>query len=468
MPDPIPFIPETITVHLGMPDSSARNVTVTFDEYLANVASGEIYPTWPDSALRANIYAQASFALNRVYTQYYRSRGYDFDITSSTAFDQSYADGREIFENIKQLTGELFNSYVRRQGSIEPLFTAYCNGTTVTCGGLSQWGTVTLANRGLTPYEILQSYYGNDIDIVSNVPIRSPDAQAPTLPLRLGLANDEVRRLQLRLNRISTNYPSIPKIVIPDGVFSFDTLAAVTEFQRVFGLEQDGVVGQATWYTVQRIYNAVKRLNELDSEGVTLEEVTSQYPGVLRYGDSGNGVLNLQYYLSYLAQYYATIPTVALDGIFGDATLASVIALQSNFELSPDGVVGPATWNTLYRAYLGIIESVPVRFTEGLTIPYGGVALRLGSESESVRVLQEYLNYIGQTYPQVEPVTVTGYFGNRTQAAVIAVQELLGLPATGSVSAVSWAAIADLYSDLYIGSRLGEGQYPGAPVGSGT
>ncbi len=466
MPTTLPFIPEYITVHLGTPDSNARNVTVPFDYYISNVASGEIYPTWPESALRANIYAQISFALNRIYTQYYRSRGYDFDITSSTAFDQSYAGGREIFENIQQLVGDIFNSYVRRQGSVEPLFTAYCNGTTVTCGGLSQWGTVDLANQGYTPYEILQRYYGQNIDIVTDVPVMSPEALNPTLPLRLGTANDEVRTLQLRLNRISNNYPSIPKIIIPDGVFGYDTLEAVTEFQRVFGLTQDGIVGQATWYMVQRIYNAVKRLNELDSEGVTLEEVTSQYPGVLRYGDTGNGVMNLQYYLNYLSQFYATIPAVALDGVFGDRTLAAVIAFQDTFELSPDGVVGPLTWNSLYRTYLGIIQNIPVRYTEGLTIPYGGVALRLGAESDSVRVLQEYLNYIGQTYPQIEPVAVTGYFGSRTQAAVMAFQELEGLPVTGSVSAGTWTAITDLYSDLYAGAQLGEGQYPGYPVGS--
>ncbi len=466
MPTTLPFIPEYITVHLGTPDSNARNVSVPFDYYIANVASGEIYPTWPESALRANIYAQISFALNRIYTQYYRSRGYDFDITSSTAFDQSYADGREIFENIQQLVGDIFNSYVRRQGSVEPLFTAYCNGTTVTCSGLSQWGTVDLANQGYTPYEILQHYYGQNIDIVTDVPVMSPEALNPTLPLRLGTANDEVRTLQLRLNRISNNYPAIPKIIISDGVFGYDTLEAVTEFQRVFGLTQDGIVGQATWYMVQRIYNAVKRLNELDSEGVTLEEVTSQYPGVLRYGDTGNGVLNLQYYLNYLSLFYATIPAVALDSVFGDRTLAAVIAFQDTFELSPDGVVGPLTWNSLYRAYLGIIQNIPVRYTEGLTIPYGGVTLRLGTESDSVRVLQEYLNYIGQTYPQIEPVTVTGYFGSRTQAAVMAFQELEGLSVTGSVSAGTWTAITDLYSDLYAGAQLGEGQYPGYPVGS--
>lgn len=466
MPDTLPFIPEYITVHLGAPDSNAPNVTVPFDYYIANVASGEIYPTWPDSALRANIYAQISFALNRVYTQFYRSRGYDFDITSSTAYDQSYADGREIFENIQQLVGDIFNSYVRRQGSVEPLFTAYCNGTTVTCGGLSQWGTVDLANQGYTPYQILQYYYGDNIDIVTDVPVMSPDALNPSLPLRLGTVNDEVRQLQLRLNRISNNYPSIPKIVIPDGVFGYDTLEAVTEFQRVFGLNQDGVVGQATWYMVQRIYNAVKRLNELDSEGITLEEVTRQYPGVLSYGDTGTGVANLQYYINYLSQFYETIPAVTMDGIFGDDTLAAVIAVQNTFELSPDGVVGPQTWNTLYRTYLGLIQNIPVKYTEGLTIPYGGVALRLGSESESVRVLQQYLNFIAETYPQVEPVSVTGYFGSRTQEAVMQVQQLLGLPPTGSVEARTWTAITDLYSDLYAGSQLGEGQYPGYAVGS--
>ena len=152
----LPFIPETITVHLGRPDQSAENVTVPFLEYVTNVASSEIYPTWPESAIRANLYAQISFALNRIYTEYYRSRGYDFDITNSTAFDQSFVKGRDYFENISQIASDVFNSYVVRQGSVEPLFTAYCDGKETNCEGLSQWGTVALANQGYTPYEILQ------------------------------------------------------------------------------------------------------------------------------------------------------------------------------------------------------------------------------------------------------------------------------------------------------------------------
>lgn len=466
MPSRLPFIPDTITVHLGPPDSNADNVTLPFSEYIANVASSEIYPTWPENALRANIYAQISFALNRYYTQYYRSRGYNFDITNSTAYDQYFVNQRDIYENIEQLVGDIFNSYIRRQGSVEPYFAMYCNGTTVTCEGLSQWGTVGLAEQGYTPYEILQYYYGPDIDIVTDVPVGSVDALLPSLPLELGDVNDDVRRLQIRLNRISDNYPSIPKIIIPDGTYGYDTLDAVTEFQRVFNLNPDGIVGQATWYSVQRIYSAVKRLNELDSEGIRLEEVTQQFPSTLSYGDTGVGVDDLQYYINYLSQYYSTIPPVSIDGVFGDETLSAVTDMQNTFGLNPDGVVGEETWETMYRAYLGIIETIPVEYVQGQTIPYGGVILRLGAQSEAVRVLQQYINYIAETFPEVDAVSVTGYFGTNTRAAVIALQEILGLNASGSVDAVTWDAITSLYSDLYIGARLGEGQYPGYPIGS--
>ena len=159
-------IPQNITVHLGPPSSSAENITVPFVDYIKNVASSEIYPNWPENALRANIYAITTYALNRIYSEWYPSRGYDFDITNSTAFDQAYVPDRDIFENISVLVDELFNDYVVRQGTVNPLFTQFCNGTTSTCNGLSQWGTVNLANEGLTPYEILQRYYGNDINII--------------------------------------------------------------------------------------------------------------------------------------------------------------------------------------------------------------------------------------------------------------------------------------------------------------
>ena len=460
-----PFIPETVTVHLGRPEENARNVTLPFLDYVANVASSEIYPTWPENAIRANMYAQISFALNRIYTEFYRSRGYDFDITNATSIDQSFVEGRDIFENIRELAGQLFDSYIRRQGAIEPLFAVYCDGRRVTCDGLSQWGTVELAEQGMTPYEILTYYYGNNIDLVTDAPIANTTESAPAVPLRLGSANDQVRTAQIRLNRISQNYPSIPKIALTDGVFTQDTEAAVRRFQEIFNLTADGVIGRSTWYYIRRIYNGVKRLNEIDSEGVTLEEVTQQYPGVLREGDSGNAVANLQYYLNYLSGFYDTIPPVTVDGSFGAGTRAAVIDLQNTFGLVADGIVGPLTWEAMYDAYLGIVSTIPLQYTEGNVIPFPGMILRLGSDSDDVRVLQEYLNYVARSFPTITPVSVTGYFGPRTREAVIAFQELSGLPVSGQVSAITWEALTDLYSDLYNGQLLGEGQYPGFETG---
>ena len=460
-----PTIPETITVHLGRPEQNARNVTLPFLDYVANVASSEIYPTWPENAIRANMYAQISFALNRIYTEYYRSRGYDFDITNSTSIDQSFVEGRDVFDNIRELAGELFNDYIVREGSVEPLFATYCDGVEVTCRGLSQWGSVDLAEEGMTPYEILTYYFGNDIGIVQNAPTANSTDSAPAAPLRLGSANDDVRTVQLRLNRISANYPSIPKIAAVDGIFGTDTEAAVRRFQETFELTPDGIVGKSTWYYIRRIYNAVKRLNDLDSEGVSLEEVTQQYPGVLREGDRGVPVQNLQYYLNYLSAFYNTIPAVPLDGVFGSATRAAVVDAQNTFGLAADGIVGEITWNAIYRAYRGAVSTIPIEYREGAAIPFPGVILRIGADSEDVRVLQQYLNYIAESYPEIPKVDATGYFGPRTREAVVAFQELAGLPVTGIVGAIVWSAIATLFSDLSGGNRLAEGQYPGFSLG---
>jgi len=250
-------VPEYIKVHLGRPNAPAENITVSFSDYIKNVASSEIYPTWPENAIRANILAQISFALNRIYTEYYRSRGYDFDITNSTAIDQSFVKNRDIFDNISRITDEIFNDYIVRQGQVQPLFAQYCDGREVSCNGLSQWGTVTLANEGLSPYGILQRYYGNDINIVFDAPTGSVEESYPGIPLRLGSAGEDVRRLQIRLNRIGQNYPSISDIPEADGYFGVQTERAVRDFQRIFNLAEDGIAGKATWYKVINIYNGV-------------------------------------------------------------------------------------------------------------------------------------------------------------------------------------------------------------------
>ena len=461
-----PIIPQSITVHLGPPDQVAENVTLPFLDYVSNVASSEIYPTWPESAIRANMYAQISYALNRVYTEYYRTRGYDFDITASTAYDQYFVNNRDVFDNIRQIAGELFNDYIRREGNVEPLFAQYCNGTTVTCAGLSQWGSVELAEQGYTPFEILQFYYGDDIELVRNAPIAGNEPSAPAVPLRLGSVNNDVRTVQILLNRIADNYPSIPRIVQIDGIFGTDTEAAVQRFQEIFSLTPDGVVGPTTWYTIQNIYIGVKRLNDLNAEGISPGEVTQQFPEVLQLGDRGSDVRNMQYYIAYLSQYYNTIPLIAIDGYFGEGTQAAVRDVQTTFGLTPDGIMGEETWNQLYRAYLGIVNTIPVEFVEGSAVPFGGVPLRIGAESESVRLLQEYLNVISTAYPSIPTINPTGYFGSRTQEAVIAFQGEFGLPTTGVVNAITWTEIARLFEVLTAGGRLRDGQYPGFEVGS--
>ncbi len=223
-------IPNPITVHLGSPASSASNVQVSFPDYVKNVASSEIYPTWPESALRANIYAIITFALNRVFTEWYRSQGYSFDITNSTAYDQAFVYGRTVYESISRIVDEIFNEYVRRQGQNAPYFTSFCNGTTTTCAGLSQWGTVSLANRGLTPIQILRTYYPDDVEIAETDTVTGYLSSYPGTALRLGSTGLDVQTIQTYLNRIRRNYPAIPAITDEAGVFGNSTQAAVTKF----------------------------------------------------------------------------------------------------------------------------------------------------------------------------------------------------------------------------------------------
>lgn len=353
MPTVIPYIPQRITVHLGPPNASAANVTVSFPDYVKNVASSEIYPTWEESAIRANILAIVSFALNRVYTEFYRSRGYDFEITNSTAYDQAFVNGRSIFENISRIVDELFNDYLRRPGFVEPLAAKFCNGTTVTCEGLSQWGSQNLAQRGQSSTQILRNYYGN-VEIVNNAPVRGITSSYPGTPLRRGSSGPSVVVIQTELNRISQNYPAIPKLSNVDGIFGSRTEASVRAFQEIFGLTPDGIVGSATWYALVRLYTAVTSLSELRSLGQQFYDINWSYPNALQSGDTGDKVRHLQYMLSVLSAYIQNIPPVEVDGIFGPATRNAVLAAQRRFGLPQTGQVDFETWDEIYDQYAGI------------------------------------------------------------------------------------------------------------------
>jgi len=362
MPTVIPFVPQRITVHLGAPSEFAANVTVDFVDYVKNVASSEIYPTWDTDALQANILAITSYALNRVYTEYYRSRGYDFDITSNTAFDQAYVNGRSYFENVSRLVDSLFNDYLRRPGFVEPLAAKFCNGTTVTCEGLSQWGSQNLARQGASYVDILRSYYGN-VEIVANAPIQGNTSSYPGTPLRRGSSGPFVVVIQVELNRISQNYPLIPKLASVDGIFGSRTETAVRRFQEIFGLAVDGVVGKATWYALVRLYTAVTELSELRSQGQQFYAINWQYPNGLREGSRGDKVRHLQYMLSVISAFINEIPPVNIDGIYGPATESAVIAAQRWFGLPQTGVTDDTTWDEIYDQFSGA-ETVAFRSRE--------------------------------------------------------------------------------------------------------
>ena len=460
-----PVIPETITVHLGMPDSNAQNVTLPFVDYIKNVASSEIYPTWPEEAIRANVLAQISVALNRVYTEFYRSRGYDFDITSTPANDQTFIYQRDIYDNISSIVDELFTSYLRRPGRIEPLFTQYCDGAEVQCNGLSQWGSLALANQGLSAKEILQKYYGEDIELVENVPIQNVVESAPPVLIEEGDTGRYVEILQRRLNRISRDFPGIPKIYPADGFFDTSTTDAVRKFQDVFGLETDGIVGRNTWYSIEAVYNAVKRVYDLNSEGIRLSDISTQYRDTLEEGENSGSVLILQYYLDYIAAFVPTVQAPTIDGSFGPGTKDAVISFQKTYGLSETGIVDILVWETIQNVYYGLVAGVAFEYREGVLVPYPGRVLREGLKGGDVRVLQNYLNYIARTYPDIPTVDADGVFGPATRDAVTAFQRRFGISATeGRVNALTWRAIASVYEDLYNGATVSAGQYPGYEI----
>lgn len=352
-----PYIPTYITVHLGPPDSNAENVTVTFQDYIKNVASSEIYPTWQTSALRANILAQISFALNRVYTEFYPSRGYPFQITSSTAYDQKFINGRNVFDSVSTLVDELFNDYIRRQGFVEPLAARFCNGTTSQCDGLSQWGSEYLAQAGRNSIEILKTYYGEDIELVIDAPLQDIRTSYPGTAMRLGDTSPYIRIAQFVMNRISQAYPAIPKITRVNGYYGLETQEAVRAFQQIFNLTPDGILGKATWYAMVRLYTGILQLSELVSQGQTFGSLLFDFDS-FSSSNLREQVSFLQYLLSILSQFYLDIPFVNIDGVFGNQTRNAVIALQKSAGLPETGSVDEATWDVLVERFLGIDRTV--------------------------------------------------------------------------------------------------------------
>ena len=258
-----PVVSEYVVVHDGPPsDTSANNYYVKYADYIKNVASSEIYATWPESTITANVLAIMSFTLNRVYTEWYRNKGYNFTITSSTAFDQKWISGRNIFRNISEIVDNIFTNFLSRPGVSQPILTQYCDGQRVTCPEvMSQWGSKSLGDRGYSAIEILRYYYGNNIFINTATQVAGVPSSWPTYNLSIGASGDNVRTIQRQLNRIAQAYPQIPMVSV-DGRYGENTANAVRNFQRIFDLPQSGIVDFPTWYKISEIYVAVSKIAE--------------------------------------------------------------------------------------------------------------------------------------------------------------------------------------------------------------
>ena len=368
--------------------------------------------------------------------------------------------GRTVFDVMVRITDDIFNTYIRKTGTVNPYYSEYCDGKSVTCPGLKQWGTVTLANQGRNALQILKYYYGNDIEIIRTSNIQSIPQSYPGSPIRQGDSGTAVFTLQRQLNRITKDYPFLGLLTV-DGVFGAKMAATVRAFQKQFNLIADGVVGRQAWYKISYIYVSVKDLAELTSEGEVSSGTLSDgtWGGtVLRTGSTGSAVEQLQFWLNTLAQYESSIPSLTVDGVYGTGTANTVRAFQRKYGLTVDGVVGRTTWTEVYDQFRSIQSD------NGTPNAYPGTALREGSSGQNVRLVQFWLKIARTVYTSLANVTVDGKFGAGTAAAVQRFQRYFGLTADGVVGRTTWQKLYEVYNDIanrLLSPSLRPGEYPG-------
>lgn len=438
-----PVVPNEIIVHLGAPDAAAKDITVSFTDYITNVASSEIYPTWPTEALKANILAIISFTLNRIYNEWYRSKGYNFDITSSPAYDQTFIENRSVYENINNIVEDIFNNYIYKDGQVQPYFSQYCDGRNVTCDGLSQWGSVSLANSGMDYLEILRKYYGDDISVKYDAPV-GDTMSFPGYDVGPGQVGNPVWAIQRDLKRIKQNYPAIPVIKDTLGIYNKETEDAVKKFQEIFSLPVTGVVDKATWYKIKYIYTSVKKLADLCTEGLSTEEANFLYKDVLQYGDTGIEVEYIHYYLDALSFFDDDIPHLKTNSVYNDATKTMVTAFQEKYNLPVTGKFTYTDWNVLKNAYDDMLKSIPEEYIEYADDLFPGYFISEGVSGEDVYTLQRLLLKICRYDGSIPGVVVNGEYDALTESSVKKIQDDYDLGVTGIVGPFSWRKIAEL------------------------
>ena len=439
-----PIIPNNITIHLGAPSSAGKDITVSFVDYISNVASSELYPTWPKEALIANIYAIITFALNRIYNEWYRTKGYNFDITSNPTYDQTYIENRSTYENIDNIVSDIFNNYIVKESQVQPLFATYCDGRNKKCDGLSQWGSVTLANQGMKHLDILKKYYGSDIRIVYDAPVGDNKEGYPGFVLTIGSVGNPVLAIQRDLKRIKQNYPAIPSITSTIGVYDEETSNAVKKFQEIFSLPISGNVDKATWYKIKYVYNSVKKLADLYSEGLSKDDVTFLYEDEIKYGDTGIQVEYMHYYLDALAFLDKDIPRLPTNSIYTYNTENMVKAFQNKYNLEVTGVFTYSDWNVLRNAYKKILESYPKEYQEYVNELYPDYFLTYGMNGEDIRRLQKFLLKICQNKKNIPGVRVNGTFDDLTLKSIYKIQSDNGFDINGIVGPLLWKKIVEL------------------------
>ena len=439
-----PVVPNNITIHLGAPDTAARDITVPFTDYISNVASSELYPTWPRNALIANIYCIISFALNRIYNEWYRSKGYNFDITSSSTYDQAYVENRSTYENIESIVEEIFNNYVVKGNQVQPYFTRYCDGRVTKCDGLSQWGSVSLANQGKIPLDILKYYYGNDVSIKYDAPVGDTTGGFPGYVIGLGNAGNPVLAIQRDLRRIRQNYPAIPDITTTLGIYDKDTENAVKKFQEIFNLPVTGIVDKGTWYKIKYVYTSVKKLSDLYSEGLSESDVTFLYSDELKYGDTGIEVEYIHYYLDALAFLDKDIPRLSTNSIYTNNTETMVKAFQEKYNLPVTGVFTYADWQILKKAYNDILKSFPKEYQDYVDELYPDYFLVRGMTGPDVKRFQKFLLAICKYDKSIPGVRVNGIFDELTEKSVMKLQSDYGFDINGVVGPLLWRKAVEL------------------------
>ncbi|MBR5322634.1 MAG: peptidoglycan-binding protein [Clostridia bacterium] len=452
----LPGVPAYITVHLGKADEIAENVTVSFPDYIKSVASTTLPPDIPEEALCAVMYAQISRALYRISERIYRKMGYGFDITDNPDTDLAFEYNGAVFSNVNEIADRIFNEYIAGDFGIWPLNAEICyNG--VTCRGISVEGSIAMAENGRTCEEILEYYFGRKFGIVRNATVRGlQNFFLFNYPMYQGQTGSDVSGLQIALNRIAANYEEMPYIKTADGVYGEDTVMAVSKFQRIFDLPISGNVEKNTYYKLLYVFDSIYKLNYLALQMVEFSDIPTEPPTKLKYGDVGNQVKLLQYYLNFISAFEPSIPPLQIVGVFGEKTYRSVVSFQEMFGFEPDGVVTEPLWRVLVDVYYGLYSSLPHSVFSETARPYGGNILVSGSVGIDVRYLQKYLAKVAEINRRLPEISLNGKFDEQTENAVRVFQQIFRIKESGVVTSTTWNLLSEVYNAIVAGEQREE------------